>query len=364
MGRRSNYSKVNSDDMNPQEKADKVKEKINNELLTTTDIADYLNVHGNIGAVTKRTIENYLKNICDSSSGLLSLDNFKINGKYKIQPEYHGLLFTLLDTEYFDGRKNKRQLLNREELYSLLIKNIDTYLSNDDKAEVLQSPAYINALLEGELTKRISNEINNLIRFLYHTDPIIRYKLMVHTLGKVSNIRKEVSDSEAIAYVERHVSSFLVSQEYEQDKEAQLIKAKLRADSLEEYIIQRLAEKVHYKKNSLYLDDEEILGYGVIYAAGLFYQAETRDEKIQEYLSNIDEEIYSSEHLQNIQNKAKEVFDLENPLEKIIYNHLIRIAQIYLVAPNISEIDYLRMREMINKIIQYDKWDILQKFNE
>lgn len=257
MGRRSDYSKMNLDDMSPQAKADEVKGKLYKKFLTTNDIANYLNVYGNVGAITKRTIENYLRNICESSSGLLSLNDFKIGGKYKIQPEYHGLLFTLLDSEYFDGRKNKRQLLNREELYSLLIKNVDKYLFNDDKVDVLQSPSYINALLENELTKRLSNEFNNLIRFLYHSDPTIRYKLMIHTLENISNIRKQVSDSDSRAWVKRMVFSGVTGRENEYDKEAQVMKAKLRADSLEEYIIQSLAEKVHRTKISQHSNEEK-----------------------------------------------------------------------------------------------------------
>lgn len=94
------------------------------------------------------------------------------------------------------------------------------------------------------------------------------------------------------------------------------------------------------------------------------YQLEIRNKEVQKELLELDERLYSSEHLQNIQNKAKEIFDLENLLESIMYYHLLRLSKIYLVAPYISELEYEGMRELISSIIKRDKWDILKKFNE
>ncbi len=366
MGRETNYSSKIFRDLD----VEKIKRKIHKETLTTEEIAVYLSVYGNYyssnydngKAINKRTIENHIGRICDISNDLLSKEDFQINKIYSIDPNYHGLLLTLLDSNYFDGRKNKRSLSNRADLYSSLINNIDSYLLNEDKIEIINNPSYVNAALESELSKKLSNELIILLRELYHADPMFRFRLMEYVIENLNKMRKWVSENDNKMFVEKLIFGAKIDKE-ENEEEARYIKEKIQSFSLEEYIIKCLAEKVHKPKKKEMENEEEILDYSSIYLSKLLYQLEfEKNQEIEEHIKELDDKLISLEQFRKIDDKAKQILDLENPTEKMLYANLITLSKINFIAPHVSTKELANIKEFIEQSIQKDKWEILREF--
>lgn len=64
-----------------------------------------------------------------------------------------GTTSCLINSEYFDGRKNDRRLKTRSDLNNQLAKNVREYLTDSDKQLVLNNPSYVNAELEAQLSR-------------------------------------------------------------------------------------------------------------------------------------------------------------------------------------------------------------------
>ncbi|WP_225340556.1 hypothetical protein [Lysinibacillus capsici] len=361
MGRGSDYLGKSHQDIDPQE----IKGKINRELITTEELALYLNEFGTYykkKSIGKKTIENHLIKICKDSNGLLKITDFQINGVYAIDPKFHGLLLTILDTNYFDGRKNKRNLINREELFSDLVENINIYLLEEDMQEIMNNSSYLNAVLESELTKRLSNELVILFRELFHADSRVRYRMMKYVIESISKTRKWISSTDAKIFTDKMVYGARIARE-ENKVNAEILKEKIRSDSLEEFIIKCLADKVNQRKRDEESDEEEIIGYPTIYLTDLLYQLNfNNNNEIERHLKELDDKLSSQEQYKRIEDKAKEILNTENPLESVIYNELINLCKIYLVAPLVTTKEYGKIQDFIEESMQKDKWDILREF--
>ena len=114
--------------------------------------------------LTEKSVKNYIKTLCESSEGLLKPEDFKKNPDYSkspycIKPEWQGLLVALMDSGYFEGRKNDRKLKTRADLNRQLAENVEKYLGSEDKRIVMENPAFINAELESRLSKHINERM-------------------------------------------------------------------------------------------------------------------------------------------------------------------------------------------------------------
>ncbi|MCM3569352.1 hypothetical protein [Neobacillus mesonae] len=364
MVRQSDYLGKSYQDIDPEE----VKQKINREPISTEEIAIYLEHYGTYHtrpkkkSITKRTIENHIAKIVEDSNGLLTKEDFQWNGVYKIDPRFHGLLLTLLDSNYFDGRKNKRRLSTRGELYSSLVDNVKVYLNDEDKREIMDHPSYTNAELEGKLTERLSSELALLFRELYHADSTVRYRMMKYVIENISETRKWITETDTRIFTGKLMFGAKIAAD-EHDENAKLLKEKIQSDSLEDYIMMCLADKVHGKESVEEADEESIIGYPAIYLTDLLYDLTNKDV-IESELKDIDENITSSERFKLIEEKAKQILNMEDPFEGLIYNSLIHLLKIYLVTPYVSMKESREIMDFIEKAMEKDKWDILREFNQ
>lgn len=109
--------------------------KIGKESISAEELAVYLSRKRKLsdGDMSEKTVRRYIHKLCKMSKGLLKNSDFKegneSNSGYLFKPEYHGLLLTLLDTEYFGGKKNNEKLSDRVVLHEQIAKNHE----NDEK---------------------------------------------------------------------------------------------------------------------------------------------------------------------------------------------------------------------------------------
>ena len=116
MGRDRDYKKEKKEE----DYVAEVEKLVYKEVLTPKQMAAYLSKHS-LRSIhfTEKKIKGRIEEICALSDGLMCVGDFKATtGRkpYQFKPEWHGLLFALMDTEYFDNRKNNRLLRTRESL--------------------------------------------------------------------------------------------------------------------------------------------------------------------------------------------------------------------------------------------------------
>ena len=188
MGRRSNYENMYKRDNKEESTFDQIKDKFGRKPMSTAEFAVYLSEVSGFH-IDEKTVKNRIKAICEDSQGALSSNDFRedatdIRSKYKLKPEYHATLLTLVNTGYFDGRRNDRRLSTRAELYKQLTSNVEKYLPEPEKKEVKSNPSYVNAVLEEALSEHINRELGAVLRGIYHIDSVMRYAVMIHFLGQ------------------------------------------------------------------------------------------------------------------------------------------------------------------------------------
>ena len=173
MGRISEYKKEQSEE----EIAKEVESLMYKEPLSAKQMAAYLSKHSR-GKIhfDERKVRNRINDICELSDGRIEPKDFVKNpkvkkSKYLFKPEWQGLLMALMDTSYFDDRKNDRLLSTREKLYRDLTVNIDLYLDDRDKEIVKSYPGYKLACCEGKASEAISYDMQSLMR----TGPMSRF---------------------------------------------------------------------------------------------------------------------------------------------------------------------------------------------
>ena len=346
-------------------KYEDVERKIGKNPLSAAELAVFLSKCKDSpdGGVTEKTVKNYLKAICNESKGTLSISEFKLDpsksrSKYEIKPGYHSLLLTLLNTDYFDGRKNDRKLSTRAKLYEQLINNIDNYLSNNDEKIIKEHPAYVNAILEEHLSKHINIELTALLRTLYHSDPVMRYQLMIEFLNSLLNLRKWMDniDSKMIS------TKMVYAHELDELKDAKYQKGIFESINLDEVIIKFMALRMHGETYEYISDDEKLSPAAMCLAAKLFNITVKDDADIKRILDQIDEMISNNKRYKEIMEKAEKILNLEDPQEAQVYIDLQERCKIQYIRPEVSLEDYERTVRFTESCIADDKWDIINKF--
>lgn len=341
-----------------------VEGKIGKESLSAAELAIYLSGCRSLSSeFTEKTVKNYIKAICDESDGLLSINDFKHdpskNGsKYEFKPEYHSLLLTLMDTDYFDGRRNDRKLSTRTELYGQLVNNINRYMSDIDQKVIKKNPVYTNAVLEQHLSKYISNELTALLRTLYHSDPVKRYQLMIEFLNSLLSLRKWMDkvDSEMMS------TRMVYAHELNGLKDAIYQQGLFKSVNLDEFIIKFMALRIHSEKYEYISDEEELSPEAMCLAEKLFNITIKDDTDIKKIMDQIKAAISNDKRYNEIMEKAKQILNLEDPLEAQIYSDLKERCKIQYLRPTVSSEEYDRTVRFTEACIADDKWDIIRKF--
>ncbi|WP_315111410.1 hypothetical protein [Clostridium intestinale] len=366
MGRKPDYVKGKIESKSKKICPEDVKDKMGKECLTIKEIAAYLNKYSICNKVyTEKTIKNYIEVICEDSSGLLKVSDFKENpkiakSKYLIKPEVQGLLMVVLDSEYFDGRRNERLLKNRDKLSRSLIKNVEFYLNKDDQELIKDNAAYINALLESNLSERLNKELTNLLRNLYHADPIVRFTMMKYVIEEFVRLEKWILKENCAIWS----SKLVYGHEVNIGEDGEYQKAIFQSDTLEEYIINLLRHRIH-KMQDTDSEEDEILSYPALYLAQKMYNIEIKNESNVKYkLEEIDKLISNLESYKTIIGKAKKILDLNNPYEGLIYETLKKLCKVYFMTPYVSPKDYEKTVKFTESAISNNMWDILNKFGQ
>ena len=342
-----------------------VKAKFGTEDMTIEELTVFLrnSPRGARPDLTEKSVKNYIKSLCESSNGLLKPEDFKKNPEYSkspycIKPEWQGLLVALMDSDYFEGRKNDRRLKTRADLNRQLAENVENYLGGEDKRIVMENPAFINAELESRLSKHINQELVILMRTMYHVSPVIRYKLMLEFLKNLANLRIWMSRQDS----KEEATRLVYAHELDEIHNAIYQKGPFLSKSLDELLISLLATRMH-DEEYVYVDgDEEMTPIGV-YFATLIFEGEFPDTSAaKRQLDELEQALNDDSLIQTIQEKAKKILNLKDPFEQFLYDDLIRMAKLHRCTPYVSPEEYERMVRFTESAIAQDKWDILNRF--
>lgn len=342
-----------------------VKAKFRTEDMTIEELTVFLrnSPRGARPDLTEKSVKNYIKSLCESSNGLLKPEDFKKNPEYSkspycIKPEWQGLLVALMDSDYFEGRKNDRRLKTRADLNRQLAENVENYLGGEDKRIVMENPAFINAELESRLSKHINQELVILMRTMYHVSPVIRYKLMLEFLKNLANLRIWMSRQDS----KEEATRLVYAHELDEIHNAIYQKGLFLSKSLDELLISLLATRMH-DEEYVYVDgDEEMTPIGV-YFATLIFEGEFPDTSAaKRQLDELEQALNDDSLIQTIQEKAKKILNLKDPFEQFLYDDLIRMAKLHRCTPYVSPEEYERMVRFTESAIAQDKWDILNRF--
>ena len=342
-----------------------VKAKFGTEDMTIEELTVFLrnSPRGARPDLTEKSVKNYIKTLCESSEGLLKPEDFKKNPGYSkspycIKPEWQGLLVALMDSDYFEGRKNDRRLKTRADLNRQLAENVENYLGGEDKRIVMENPAFINAELESRLSKHINQELVILMRTMYHVSPVIRYKLMLEFLKNLANLRIWMSRQDS----KEEATRLVYAHELDEIHNAIYQKGPFLSKSLDELLISLLATRMH-DEEYVYVDGyEEMTPIGV-YFATLIFEGEFPDTSAaKRQLDELEQALNDDSLIQTIQEKAKKILNLKDPFEQFLYDDLIRMAKLHRCTPYVSPEEYERMVRFTESAIAQDKWDILNRF--
>ncbi|MBW7474301.1 hypothetical protein K0T92_06060 [Paenibacillus oenotherae] len=364
IGRQSGYhNNLNSSsyEIDP----DVIKDKIGKEAINADEIAAYLTKYSRRGVTfSGKTIRRLINKICDLSDGILKFTDFQVSRDnnepmYLIQPEYQGFILPLIDSRYLLDNKNDRKLSTREELYSDLVVNLETYMSEKDLKIIESNPAFMNAKLECLLSESINRQILILMQNLFHSDEVLRYKLMEKTLDTLIELNRIVMKQEA-----RISSSKLVyGRAFDESADGEYKKNMLQADGLAQFIIQLLGLKMHGEKYE-YLSDDEQLSYPALWAAAQMYDLDINPETdAGQELNKISAAISDNEKFKTLVKKAKEILNLDDPREFFMFKDIIRLLAAYYLMPLVDDDDYKNMIKFTESAISNDKWDVLRKLN-
>ena len=359
MGRDSDYAAMHA------KKAvdipfESVKHKFCAENMSVAEFAVYISGSSetNIPTITEKSVRNYLSTICSSSNGTLKPNDFKNNdGKFELRPEYHRLLLTIIDSIYFDGRKKRKYLSTRAILQEQLLDNVEKYLSEEERETVKSTPAYPNAVLDKRLTEHLEIELRLLINQLYHMDDLLRYKAMSDFILQLMTIRKSLCSTDSILTSARMV----YAHDFDELEDAKYRRRMFEALTLEHFIIQYLAAKVHNKEFH-YLPPDEVLSAPATAFAARLFRLSTTNSEIQQMIDEIDAAVKNQKKYQDIMKRLSSVLNSSDPIESELLRAFDNLVYIQFFRPELHPEDYEKTSRFLEACISENKHDLLNKF--
>lgn len=362
MGRKSDYENLHRKYNKEECTFDQVKDKFGREPMSTAEFAVYLSEISGFH-IDEKTVKNRIKAICEASGGALSNDDFRkdasdIRSKYELKPKYHATLLTLVNTDYFDGRRNDRLLSTRAELYKQLTSNIEKYLPEPEKKEVKSNPSYVNAVLEEALSEHINRELGAVLRSLYHIDSVMRYAVMIHFLDNLRPFRQWVEFLDYKEAATRMECSNIL--DHADDDIYQ--KRMFESETLDEFLIHYLALQVHHEKYE-YVSDDETLSMSALYLLTHLFPVVGIDKNssVSEMLQQIEAQIENKPRYQELTEKAERILDLHDPAERKIFLALKDLIKMQYLCPEVVPEEHNRMTKYTELVIAEDKWDLIHK---
>lgn len=374
MARKSNYNKKKELDESKFERekviAAKTKDKLWTETIKVSELAAYLSCYSRNGVhFDSAKVKDRIEQICNMSNGLLTIDDFRKepgNSKsmYLFPAKIHGLILTLLDTGYFDNRKNDRLLSTRENLYRELTVNVDLYLQQEDREIVESNPAFANAKCESILSEAITYKIQQLIRETMHSDEVIRVKLLKKNYEKLCELTKE-NRKEAT-----HVfsSKLVYKQAFDGMKDEEYLKELFGSDNLFSFIIDLLALRLK-SKNYDNLEENEKLRYTKLYAKAAELAkddklwVELEDVNIEAMVEDLKVKAIEDDKYQRIIRKASEIFDKDDPDEMQLFEDLAYLTKVKFMAKKVTPEDAHVSKKFYEASFTKDIFDLLRELN-
>lgn len=359
MGRHSDYAALHN--KIPVELAfDDVKDKFCKAPMSAAELAAYLSGREETKALglTEKSIRNYVEKICSRSKGTLTVEDFKQDGQYVFPPECHALFLALIDSSCLDGRKNGRRLAVKAERHQQLLQNIDTYLSPEDQAVVHQAASYRNALLERHLTTHIERELAILIHYLFHADEVCRYKQMLDFISVLASVRKRLQSADTKATASRMVYAHTWDDANDAKHQCKMFEA----ESLESFLIEYLAAKIHDPEKSGSLHEGYTLTPAAVALAAELYGISTQNREFRQMIHRIDRSVKDHERFQDIMRRLVDVLDIEDPIEGELLKSFEQLVYIQFFRPEVSPKDYQNTRRFVESCIKENKLYLLDEF--
>lgn len=359
MGRHSDYVALHC--KTPVELTfDDVKDKFCKAPMSAAEFAAYLSGREETKALglTEKSVRNYVEKICSRSKGTITVEDFKPDGQYVFLPEYHALFLSLIDSNCFDGRKKDRHFSVKAERQQHLIQNIDKYLSPEEQNVVHQTPSYLNALLERHLTVYIENELAILLHYLFHADEVCRYHQMLDFIFTLSNIRKRLqsADSKALA------SRMVYAHSWDDADDAKHQRNMFEAESLESFLIEYLAAKIHGTQTSDLLHEDDTLTPASVALAAELYGITTENQEFKQMIHRIDRSVKDHDRFHDIMKRLVDALDIEDPVEGELLKSFEQLVYIQFFRPEVSPADYQRTRRFVESCIKENKQYLLDTF--
>ena len=357
MGRKSVYQKEKSE----QEIAKEVEEIMYLDPISAKQMAAYLSVHsrGHIH-FDERKVRKRIEEICKMSDGQIETKDFVKNpnlkkSKYLFKPEWQGLLMALMDTNYFDDRKNDRLLNTRENLYHDLIVNIDLYLDAKDQEIVKSYPGYKLAYCECKAIEYINSDIQCLIRNAMHADETIRLKMLSDIHDALSELNENNNRMSSQIWANKLVYKSNINNRY--------LEKLFESDSLPLFMVELLALKVKEKKYSTFIE-EGILTYEKLYAAAKIENPMElpSNEDYDKFIEDIDKKLDENDYYNDMINRIESIINIDNPIERQLLCDFKNITRNRLMMEGLNRNEIKKMKKYIDACMQRNMFDILNMF--
>lgn len=359
MGRDRDYKKEKTEE----EYVSEVEKLAYKGVLTPKQMAAYLSKYSRKHIhFDEKKVKGRIEEICALSDGLMCVDDFKAKtGRkpYQFKPEWHGLLFALMDTEYFDNRKNNRLLSTRESLYRDLVVNIEFYLHGKDQEVVKSYLGYLNAKCEGIASEAINYQIQNLIRDAMHSDETVRLRLLrrIHDVLNelIEQNRKEISRMWSSKLVYKHT--------FDDAEDGKFLSSLLYAEKLPTFMAELLALKVNGVTYDELADADKLL-YKNIYEASQIDEPIPLPDKedFSAFVKNINNKAEHDNHFENLIVRLYSVMDMEDPMEKQLFIDFWNVARARFISGKITEEELSKSKKFFESAMQVDMFDLLNEF--
>ena len=345
--------------------------KFGKEDMTLEDFAVFVSLERGLGSdgLNKRTISNYLEELCELSGNKITLDDFKDKnneGKlkgtpvYKLKPELHGVLASLMCSNFFDGRRGKKRLLNIEESRKEIYENCGKYLDSEDLEICKKYSPYLNESMEQALGERIDNQIKWALMDLYKIDSLDRYQYMLEFLEMIVEFRKKVNSRPGL-FVNNNrfaLEKFLINMLW--------LKMECLKPPKDNKLMQNLkdlpetADPNYYKSQ---YNDESIFPLAIRLIELMYNVEGTYKDAGKELVNEMDKRINQCEHFNEIMDKVSNVLDFFNPVERRIYYKFMAISRAECYAYNLQPGYWEKMPYYIEQVTKYRE-KILEKIQE
>lgn len=370
MGKSSDYlgqiKRENEKDKREKDVAEKTKAKLWKETIKASELAAFLSCYSrNQVHFDSKKVKGRIEEICSMSEGLLEKEDFRKepgkNSMYLFVPETHGIILTLLDTEYFDDRKNDRLLSTRENLYRDLTVNVDLYMKPIDRDIVISNPAFANAKCESILSDAINHKIQELLRCVMHTDEVIRVKLLKRTYDKLCQIVSENDKEDTNLWS----SKLVYSHTFDDVEDGKYLKALFGADNLFVFLINLLALRLKGKNYEM-LSENEKLTYPALYAKAKTEEdplwVELEDINIEDLMASQKDAVNLDEKYIDIIIKVSKILDSKDPDELQVLEDLISITQKRFIYKRMNNADKNISKRFYEASFAKDHFDLLNAF--